>query len=122
MNTDDLLACGNQRYHVTLGPKRTTVSLDNHLSLLLSLKLGHTPRTPQAQRAVRHWLQARLDEHGDYNRAHTSQWLGEEVIRALISAEVKNLYRQWLDEVLATDRCSRQQASTTALATVVKSG
>ena len=121
MNTDDLLACGHQRYHVTLGPRRTTVSLDNHLSLLLSLKLGYTPDTPQAQRAVRHWLQARLDEHGDYNRANTSQWLGEEVIRALVSAEVKNLYSQWIDEVLATDRSARQQASTTALATADKS-
>jgi hypothetical protein len=122
MNTDHLLACGNQRYHVTLGPKRTTVSLDNHLSLLLSLKLGHAPQTPQAQRAVRQWLQARLDEHGDYNRAHTSQWLGEEVIRALVSADVKNLYSQWIDEVLAIDRSARQQASTTALATAAKTG
>jgi hypothetical protein len=122
MSTDHILACGSQRYHVTLGPKRTTVSLDNHLSLLLSLKLGHTPQTPQAQRAVRHWLQARLDEHGDYNRAHTSQWLGEEVIRALVSAEVKNLYNQWIDELLATDKSGRQQASTITLATAVKTG
>ncbi len=107
MDTVDILACGNQRYHLTLGPKRTTVSLDNLLSLLLSLKLGHTPQTPQAQRAVRHWLQARVDEHGDYSRAHTSQWLGEQVIRALISADVNNLYTQWMDRVLATDRSAR---------------
>lgn len=122
MKTVDILACGNQRYHVTLGPKRTTVSLDNHLSLLLSLKLGYAPQTPQAQRAVRHWLQARLDEHRDYHRAHTSQWLGEEVIRALISAEVKNLYIQWMDEVLATDQSASQQVSTTTLATAAKTG
>lgn len=122
MATVDILACGNQRYHLTLGRRRTTVSLDNHLSLLLSLKLGHTPQTPQAQRAVRHWLQARLDQHGDYNRTHTSQWLAEEVIRALISADVHNLYSQWMDQLLATDRSARQQASTTALATAVKTG
>lgn len=120
MKTVDILACGNQRYHVTLGSKRTTVSLDNHLSLLLSLRLGHAPQTPQAQRAVRHWLQARLDEHVDYNRAHTSQWLGKEVICALISAEVKNRYNQWMDEVLATDTVATQQASTTTLATALK--
>ncbi|MGH8663919.1 MAG: hypothetical protein ACREUX_06595 [Burkholderiales bacterium] len=122
MDTVDILACGNQRYHVTLGTKRTTVSLDNHLSLLLSLKLGHAPQTAQAQRAVRHWLQARLDEHGDYYRANTSQWLGEEVIRALVSAEVKNLYNQWIDEVLATDRSATQHSSTTTVATAVKTG
>lgn len=115
MNTDDLLTCGNQRYHVTLGPRRTTISLDNHLSLLLSLKLGYAPQTPQAQRAVRYWLQARLDEHGDYNRAKTSQWLSEEVIRTLISAEVKDLYNQWINQLLATDRSARQQASTPRL-------
>lgn len=122
MNTDDLLACGNQRYHLTLGPRRTTISLDNHLSVLLSLKLGYTPQTPQARRAVRHWLQARLDEHGDYNRANTSQWLSEEVIRALVSAEVKHLYNQWMDQLLAIDKFARQQASTTTLATAVKNG
>ena len=122
MKTVDILACGNQRYHLTLGSRRTTVSLDNHLSLLLSLKLGHAPETPQAQRAVRQWLQARLDEHGDYNRAHTSQWLGKEVMSALISAEVKNLYCQWIDEVLATDATATHKASTTTLATAVKTG
>jgi|APIni6443716594_1056825.scaffolds.fasta_scaffold1337411_1 hypothetical protein len=122
MNTDDLLACGNQRYHVNLGARRTTISLDNHLSLLLSLKLGYAPQTPPAQRAVRHWLQARLDEHGDDNRAHTSQWLGREVMSALISTEVTNLYNQWMDQLLAADKAARQQASATTLATAVKNG
>jgi len=122
MNTDDLLACGNQRYHVNLGARRTTISLDNHLSLLLSLKLGYAPHTPQAQRAIRHWLQARLDEHGDYHRAHTSQWLGKEVMSALISTEVTNLYNQWMDQLLAADKSARQQASATTLETAVKNG
>lgn len=122
MSTDDLLACGNQRYHVHLGSRRTTVSLDNHLSLLLGLKLGYTPHTPQAQRAIRHWLQARLDEHGDSKRAHTSQWLGKEVMSTLISTEVTNLYNQWMDQLLAADKSARQQASATTLETAVKNG
>ena len=117
MDTVNILACGNQRYHVSLGSKRTTISLDNHLSLLLSLKLGHPPETPQAQRAVRMWLQARLDEHCDDNRPHTSQWLGEEVIRTLISDDVKHLYSQWMNELLARDRSARQRASNITLAT-----
>lgn len=116
------LSRGNQRYHVTLGSRRTSVSLDNFLSLLLSLKLGHTPQTPQAQRAVRHWLQARLDEHGDYNRVQTSQWLTEEVLHALISAEVTNLYDQWMNELFDRERSARQQALITHLATAAKSG
>jgi hypothetical protein len=67
-------------------------------------------------------LQARLDENGDYNLANTSQWLGEEVIRALVSAEVKNLYNQWIDQLLATDRSARRQVSTITLATALKTG
>lgn len=91
---------GDQRYHVTLGTKRTTVSLDNTLSVLLSLRLGQPPHTSQAQRAVRHWLQARLDEQKDYNRCRTSQWLRNEVVYALITADLAELYGQWLDQSL----------------------
>jgi len=122
MNTDDLLACGNQRYHVNLGARRTTISLDNHLSLLLLLKLGHAPHTPQAQRAVRQWLQARLDEYGDYDRPRISQWLGKEVISELVSADVTNLYNQWMDQLLDADKSARQQASITTLETAEKNG
>jgi hypothetical protein len=95
-----MLTYGDQRYHVTLGTKRTTVSLDNTLSVLLSLRLGQPPHTPQAQRAVRHWLQARLDEHKDYNRCRTSQWLRNEVVYALITDDLAELYGRWLDQSL----------------------
>ena len=122
MNTDELLTCGNQRYHLNLGARRTTISLDNHLSVLLSLKLGHAPHTLQAQRAVRHWLQARLDEYGDYNRPHVSQWLGKEVVSALVSAEVTNLYNQWMDQRLDADKSARQQAAITTLETAAENG
>jgi hypothetical protein len=118
----DMLTRGHQRYHVTLGPKRTTVSLDNQLSVLLSLKLGFTPATPQAQRAVRHWLQARLDDERDHGRLHASQWLGEKVLRALISTELTDRYNQWLDDVLDGDHHRTQPASPTAIATASKSG
>ena len=91
---------GDQRYHVTLGPKRTTVSLDNTLSVLLSLRLGQPPHTPQAQRAVRHWLQARLDKHKDYDRCRTSQWLRNEVVHALNNDDLAELYGRWLDQSL----------------------
>jgi hypothetical protein len=121
MDTVDILACGNQRYHLTLGHRRTTVSLDNHLSLLLSLKLGHTPQTPQAQRAVRHWLQARLDESGDYNRLRISQWLAEAVMRTLLSDEVTTLYNHWLDQLLEQPRVT-PHTQINALAAAPKNG
>ena len=122
MHTDRILYRGNQRYHVSLGPKRTTVSLDNLLSVLLSLELGHAPETPQGQRAVRNWLQARLDNNGDHNRVQTSQWLSEEVIHALVSPRVQELYGQWLEGMYDRDRTARQTASETALAATTKTG
>jgi len=47
-------------YHVTLGCRRTTVSLDIILSELLALKLGVEPDAPEAHAVVRQWLQAKL--------------------------------------------------------------
>lgn len=91
-----------QRYRVTLGPKRTTVTLDSTLSILLSLHLGHTPETPQAQQAVRRWLQARIDQSGDYGRCLVSQWLQHEVMVALIPRELDAQYGDWLCRPLDT--------------------
>lgn len=65
----DNLAHRIHRYHVTLGARHTAVSLHNRLSALLSLKLGLATGTAAAQRAVRHWLQARLDDNGDLFRS-----------------------------------------------------
>jgi len=86
----------DHRYHVTLGKKRTTVSLDNMLSILLSLQLGQQPQTPQAHAAVRQWLQARLDYGNDAERSRTSQWLRSEVVQALIKPELDERYSQWI--------------------------
>lgn len=84
------------RYHVSLGMRRTTISLDNTLAVLLSLKLGEQPRTPAAHAAVRQWLQARLDEHGDPQRIHVSQWLQTHVVEALLSLELRTKYDHWI--------------------------
>lgn len=90
------MSYGDQRDHVILGKKRTTVSLDNNLSILLSLQLGRQPKTPQAHTAVRQWLQARLDDGNDPGRSHTSQWLNSEVVHALITPALAERYGQWI--------------------------
>ena len=87
---------GDQRYHVTLGTKRTTVSLDNNLSIRLSLQLGQQPQTPQAHSVVRQWLQARLDDGNDPGRSRTSQWLNSEVVQTLITPALAERYDQWI--------------------------
>jgi hypothetical protein len=85
-----------ERYHVRLGERRTTVSLDTLLSNLLSLRLGVEPETPEAHRTVCHWLQARLKENGDANRVLVSEWLTHQVIFFLIPDELNRKYGDWL--------------------------
>jgi hypothetical protein len=85
----------NHRYHITMGDKRTTVSLDNFLSILLALRLGVVPGTPEAIAAVRTWLQTRIDAVGDYKRCRTSQWLQTEVVHHLVAPELLERYYAW---------------------------
>ena len=84
------------RYHVTLGTSRTTVSTSGILCELLALKLGATPGTPEAHGAVRKWLQARLDAHGDPGRARVSQWLAEQALFAVVDNILSKRYDEWV--------------------------
>jgi hypothetical protein len=52
----------HQRFHITQGKKRTTISLDNVLAALLAARLGETPGTRPAAARVRAWLQAQAAE------------------------------------------------------------
>jgi len=84
------------RYHVQLGTKRTTVSLDETLADLLALQLNQQPHTPEAHTAVREWLQRRLDADNDPYRARVSQWLQAQVILALVDKKLSDAYGDWL--------------------------
>ncbi|HMB03282.1 MAG TPA: hypothetical protein VKP69_06015, partial [Isosphaeraceae bacterium] len=66
---------GQDIYHVQLGKRRTTVSLDQIISVLLSLKLDHDPGTQDAHSAVRGYLQEKLDALNDPRWTSVSQWL-----------------------------------------------
>ena len=86
-----------ERYHVSLGAKRTTISIDKTLSNLMSLHLGAQPNTPAARLAVRDWLQARLDKNGDPRQGRVSQWLQGKIAEALISPSLRQKYDEWCD-------------------------
>jgi hypothetical protein len=92
--------CCYERYHVKLGRKRTTISVDKTLSTLMSLHLNTQPNTPSAHLAVRTWLQARLDQNNDPGRTRTSQWLHGELVVALIGPALKQKYDAWIDSEL----------------------
>lgn len=85
-----------ERYHVRLGQRRTTVSLDNTLSDYLALSLGATPQSPAAHQAVRQWLQHRLDLNADPRRCRVSQYLQAEAIEHIADKQLSSAYTEWL--------------------------
>ena len=89
---------GQDIYHVQLGKRRTTVSLDQIISILLSLKLDHDPGTEDAHSAVRAYLQEKLDVKNDPDWTSVSQWLRKEVVLDLLDKKLSAKYETWFDE------------------------
>ncbi len=87
-----------KRYHLRLGSKRTTVSLDNMVSDLLAIRLGSVPQSPQAHGSVRAWLQQRLDWDNDPGRLRVSQWLTDQALLFLVDNTLSDTYFDWLLE------------------------
>ena len=87
-----------KRYHLTLGHKRTTASLDNMLSDLLAIRLGSFPPSAQTHGAVRAWLQQQLDQANDPGRIQVSQWLRDQALLFLVDNHLSNTYLDWLLE------------------------
>jgi hypothetical protein len=86
-----------ERFHVSLGAKRTTISIDKTLSILMSLQLGAPPNTPDAHLTLRQWLQMHLDRNGDPQQTNISHWLRGKIAEALIGADLKHKYDQWCE-------------------------
>ena len=86
-----------QIYHVFLGKRRTTVSLDPAIAFFLELKLGEKPGTPGAKKTVRQWLQERLDKENDPGRLRVSQWLKRDTLLALVDPKLVKRYWEWVD-------------------------
>ena len=86
-------------YHVRVGDRQTTVSMSDTMAELLALHLGTKPGTPEAAKAVRKWLQKKLDEYRDPGRIRISGWLQDRVLEELVYKELSDKYTDWmLDE------------------------
>lgn len=85
-----------KRYHIRLGERRTTVCLDNTLSVLMCLHLGVEPGTREAHSTIRRWMQEKIDLSDDPRRIRVSQWLQQEIVEELISKELAEKYSDWL--------------------------
>ena len=86
------------RYHLTLGDKPTTVTLDTLLADLLAIRLGACPQSTQARRTVRAWLQLQLDQTNDPGRVRVSRWLTHEALLFLVDKQLSETYLDWLLE------------------------
>ncbi len=86
------------RYHLTLGHKRTTVSLDTLLADLLAIRLGACPQASEAHGAVRAWLQHQLDQANDPGRIRVSQWLRDQTVLFLVDKQLSETYLDGLLE------------------------
>jgi hypothetical protein len=91
-------------YHVTLGRRKTTVNIPAVLAEMLALKLGHEPDANAAGRAVRAWMQERLDRSADSGRIHVSQWLQAEIVDMIASPGLRRAWWEWFDRVIADGR------------------
>lgn len=98
-----------ERYHVRLGKRRTTVSVDKIVSTYLALHLDTTPGTLEAHRAVRAWLQAQLDRNNDPGRSRVSQWLLGEALDAMVNPALRTAYGRWLDIMLSKPSPQRRR-------------
>ena len=86
------------RYHIQLDDRRTTVTLDIILSSFLAIKLGEVPESKAAHSAVREWLETTIkSKHGnDQSSGRVSQWIRHYAIREIAAPELEAAYVKWM--------------------------
>ena len=86
-----------QRFHITFGEKRTTITVDTILSEMMAIHLRQKPGTEEAHRAVRLWLQDTLVSNlGSYEgRNNASQYARRYLIEAIADNEISKKWVNW---------------------------
>ena len=83
------------RYHIELMSRRTTVSVDKIVSDLMAIKLGFSPDTPEARRAVRNRLGELVRERKRGSVHQLSKFISEEAILDLADNMLSKKYLDW---------------------------
>ena len=86
-----------QRFHITFGKKRTTITVDTILSEMMAIHLHQKPGTEEANRAVRLWLQDTLVSYlGDFEgRNDASQHARRHLIEAIADSKISKKWVDW---------------------------
>lgn len=83
------------RYHIELRSHRTTISVDKIISDLMAIKLGFTPDSPEARRAVRNRLGELVRERKRDCVHQLSKFITEEAILDLVDKMLSEKYLDW---------------------------
>ncbi len=86
------------RYHLDLGQKRTTVSLDETVAAMLAYKLCGSPDDESAHATVREWLQEFVDTRkfkGRYRSPDLSAAVREHALMFLVDKKLSTKYWCW---------------------------
>ena len=86
-----------EKFHITFGKKRTTITVDIILSNLMAIKLGLPPASDDAKLMVKEWLQATLtDKLGtDASRKNASQWARKYLIEEVSDKKLLSSLRDY---------------------------
>ena len=68
------------------------------IAFFMALKFGLEPRSAEAKRTIREWLQDQLDAQDDPGQVAVSQWLRFKAIQYLADKILSKRYEKWLDE------------------------
>jgi hypothetical protein len=87
-----------KRYHLDIGNKRTTISLDETIVALLCIKFRVAPESHEAHVKVRQFLQDFVDARkykGRYQLGRLSASLREHALLHLVDNKLSERYRDW---------------------------
>ena len=99
-----------KRYHIDLGHRRTTVSLNPVIAGALALKHGVSPDDDAAHAVVRLWLQDWVDARNsgeNYEPWRLSRHLQQAAILFLLDRELRPKVEEWIYPGIAAIRQGR---------------
>ena len=85
------------KYHITFGKRRTTLTVDSILSEMMAIKLKVEPRSEKAYSLIRQWLQKNVPEKLGVSRGrkNASQWTRRYLIEEIVDRKISNAWADW---------------------------
>lgn len=88
-----------ERFHIQFESRRTTITLETVVFIMLAIKLGVSPDSKSAHSVVREWLETTIKEKQGNDQpsgVRLSQWVRYYAIRAIAAPELESGYVEWM--------------------------